>query len=326
MSEPDAPAAANATDMAGALPFLDALRAQIVERKLDGHNLAVLLIECGVIDRIDTVWGYHIGDAVRGRVIASLRADVLRPGDFIGEMGRDDFACVLSTVEGPAVALLAAEKSLRSLSTPFWIGDDEIFASPAIGIALCPSDGDEAETLLQRAKSACALARDMTSRIAQYADERENPAATRLLYENRLHTAVAEDTLELVFQPQYDLRLGQMIANLVGNGIKYSEKGGVNLTARELGRDSDSVIVEFSVADTGIGIPADSLHLLFEPFSQVEEILTRRQGGSGLGLAIVRQLAELMQGEVGVESTPGEGSRFWFTAKLGIAPADPART
>ncbi len=122
-----------------------------------------------------------------------------------------------------------------------------------------------------------------------------------------------------------DLRLLQMISNLVGNAIKYSEKGGVNIAAREIGRDSDSVIVEFSVADTGIGIPADSLHLLFEPFSQVEEILTRRQGGSGLGLAIVRQLAELMQGEVGVDSTPGEGSRFWFTAKLDIAPAAPAR-
>lgn len=123
-----------------------------------------------------------------------------------------------------------------------------------------------------------------------------------------------------------DLRLLQMISNLVGNAIKYSERGGVNIAAREIGRDSDSVMVEFSVADTGIGIPADSLHLLFEPFSQVEEILTRRQGGSGLGLAIVRQLAELMQGEVGVDSTPGQGSRFWFTAKLGIAPADPART
>ena len=123
-----------------------------------------------------------------------------------------------------------------------------------------------------------------------------------------------------------DLRLLQMISNLVGNAIKYSERGGVNIAAREIGRDSDSVMVEFSVADTGIGIPADSLHLLFEPFSQVEEILTRRQGGSGLGLAIVRQLAELMHGEVGVDSTPGQGSRFWFTAKLGIAPADPART
>ena len=119
-----------------------------------------------------------------------------------------------------------------------------------------------------------------------------------------------------------DLRLSQMIANLVGNAIKYTQAGGVNLTARELQRENDTVVVEFAVTDTGIGIAPESLHLLFEPFSQVEEVLTRRQGGSGLGLAIVRQLAELMQGGVGVESVPGQGSRFWFTVRLAIAPAD----
>ncbi len=193
------------------IPFLEALRAQIEERRADGRNLAVLLIECGVIGRIDAVWGYHVGDAVRGRVTASLRADVLRPGDLVGEMGRDDLACVLSIVEGPAVALLAAEKSLRALNAPFWIGEDEIFASAAIGIAMCPAHGDEAEVLLQRAKSACAVARDLTSRIADYAEDRENPAASKLLYENRLRTAVSEDALEMVFQPQYDLRLGQIM-------------------------------------------------------------------------------------------------------------------
>ncbi|MCX7167615.1 MAG: EAL domain-containing protein [Rhodocyclales bacterium] len=198
-------------DSADAVPFLDELRGKVEERRADGGNLAVLLIECGVISRIDGVWGYHIGDAVRDRVIASLRTDVLRPGDFVGAMGRDDFACVLSTVEGPAVALLAAKKSLRALNTPFWIGEDEIFADPAIGIAMFPEHGDQAEILLQRAKSACALARGLPDRIADHAEDRENPAASKLLYDNRLRTAVAEDALELVFQPQYDLRLGQVM-------------------------------------------------------------------------------------------------------------------
>ncbi len=119
-----------------------------------------------------------------------------------------------------------------------------------------------------------------------------------------------------------DLRLSQMIANLVGNAIKFTQAGGVNLTARELQRENDTVVVEFAVTDTGIGIAPESLHLLFEPFAQVEEVLTRRQGGSGLGLAIVRQLAVLMQGGVGVESVPGQGSRFWFRVTLAIAPAD----
>ena len=196
---------------ADALPFMAALRNKLEQRQADGGNLAVLLIECGVIAHIDAVWGYHIGDAVRDRVIASLRADVLRPGDLVGGMGRDDFACVLSPVEGPAVALLAAQKSLRALATPFWIDEEEIHANPSIGIAMYPAHGDQAEILLQRAKGASVLARDLTGHIADHSEEQENPAAAKLLYENRLRTAVAEDALELAFQPQYDLRRGQVM-------------------------------------------------------------------------------------------------------------------
>ena len=204
-------AASRGAAAASAPPFLEALRACIEQQRADGRILAVLLIECGVIGRIDAVWGYHVGDAVRARVAAALRADVLRPDDLVGDMGRDDIACVLAPVDGPAVASLAAEKSLRALNNPFWIGEEEIFAGPAIGIAMCPAHGDEAQSLLQRAKSACVVARDLASRIAVYAEDRENPEAARLLYENRLRTAVAEDALELVFQPQYDLRLGQIM-------------------------------------------------------------------------------------------------------------------
>ena len=196
---------------ADALPFMAALRNKLEQRQADGGNLAVLLIECGVIAHIDAVWGYHIGDAVRDRVIASLRADVLRPGDLVGGMGRDDFACVLSPVEGPAVALLAAQKSLRALATPFWIDEEEIHANPSIGIAMYPAHGDQAEILLQRAKGASVLARDLTGHVADHSEEQENPAAAKLLYENRLRTAVAEDALELAFQPQYDLRRGQVM-------------------------------------------------------------------------------------------------------------------
>ena len=193
------------------IPFIDALRMKLEERRADGANLAVLLIDCGVIGRIDAVWGYHVGDAVRGRVAAALRADVLRPGDLVGELGRDDFAFVLSTIEGPGVALLAAKKSLRAMNAPFWIGDEEISANAAIGIAMCPAHGDQAEVLMQRAKSACTLARDLPGRVAEYEEAQENPAGSKLLYENRLRTAVAEDALGLLFQPQYDLRLGQVM-------------------------------------------------------------------------------------------------------------------
>ena len=212
MSGADSAAAATGNDAAAAAAsFLEDLRAQVECRRADGGNLAVLLIECGVISRIDAVWGYQVGDSVRARVAGLLRADVLRPGDLLGDLGRDDFACVLSTVDGPAVALLAAKKSLRAVSSPFWIGEDEIYASPAIGIAMFPAHGDQAETLLQRAKSACALAHDLDGSIADYGEDRDSLAASKLLYENRLRTAVAEDAINLVFQPQYDLRLGQVM-------------------------------------------------------------------------------------------------------------------
>ena len=199
------------TVAAEVVPLRDALNRKIEDRQADGGNLAVLLVECGVISRIDAVWGYHIGNAVRDRVAAMLGSDVLRPGDLVTEMGRDDFACVLSTVEGPAVAHLAAQKLLRALSVPFWIGEEEIYASPVIGIAMYPTHGDQADILLQRAKSACACARDLTDRIAAYAEDQDSSAAARLLHENRLRTAVSEDALELVFQPQYDLRRGQVM-------------------------------------------------------------------------------------------------------------------
>lgn len=191
--------------------LLDALRASMEQRRVDDGNLAVLMIDCGLINRVDAVWGYTVGDLVRGRVAELLRGEVLREGDIIREIGREDFACVLSTIDGPAVALLAAQKSLRALNAPFWIGEDEIFADPAIGIAMFPTHGDQPENLLQRAKSACALARELTERIATAEDDSERHAEALLLGENRLRTAVMEDALELVFQPQYDLRRGQIM-------------------------------------------------------------------------------------------------------------------
>jgi len=196
---------------ADSAPFLATLRDLIAQSLAGGGTLAVLLIECGVIDRVDAVWGYHVGDAVRMRVAAMLRNEVLRPGDMVAEMGRDDFACVLSDIGSHTVAMLAAEKSLRALKAPFWIGEEEIFANAAIGITVCPMHGDEAEVLLQRAKNACVLACNLPGRIAEYTAHSDNPAETTLLYENKLRTAVSEDALDLVFQPQYDLRLGQMM-------------------------------------------------------------------------------------------------------------------
>ena len=126
------------------------------------------------------------------------------------------------------------------------------------------------------------------------------------------------------------LRLRQMLFNLIGNAIKFTERGEVRVTLHEVAREGEMAELEFTVSDTGIGIDADKLPLLFQTFSQVDSSLTRKFAGSGLGLSIVRNLARMMGGEAGVESTPGQGSRFWFRIRvpslLGPAPGDgPAR-
>jgi len=123
--------------------------------------------------------------------------------------------------------------------------------------------------------------------------------------------SVAENLLANRYQsdPQ---RLRQMLANLLSNAIKFTEKGHIRVEAREVERSGEAAVLEFSVTDTGIGIPEEQRSLLFQPFSQVDSSVTRRYGGTGLGLSVVRALAQLMGGAVGVESTPDQGSRFWF--------------
>jgi len=112
-------------------------------------------------------------------------------------------------------------------------------------------------------------------------------------------------------------RLHQILTNLAGNAIKFTEKGEVALrVALEEEGESDCVL-RFSVRDMGIGIPEDKLGLLFNKFSQVEVSTTRKYGGTGLGLAISKQLVEMMDGRIGVTSHEGKGSEFWFTVRLG---------
>ena len=203
--------AGSAAPQVGAeVPFLERLRRCIEQRQVDGQGLALLLVDCGVIGQIDALWGYQVGDAVRTRIVASLRTEVLRPDDFIGELGRDELACVLFSGEGSELALLAAEKSRRTLNAPLWLGEAEIYASPSIGIAMFPGTADGPESLLRQARSACAAASGSASHIMLY-DEARAPRTSRLVEDGRLRSAIAEDALELVFQPQFDLRFGQMM-------------------------------------------------------------------------------------------------------------------
>ncbi len=112
-------------------------------------------------------------------------------------------------------------------------------------------------------------------------------------------------------------RLRQALLNYAGNAVKFTERGRVVLRAVLIEANADDLLVRFEVEDTGIGIPADVLPDLFRSFEQADTSTTRKYGGTGLGLAITRRLAGLMGGEAGASSTPGVGSTFWLTARLG---------
>ena len=116
-------------------------------------------------------------------------------------------------------------------------------------------------------------------------------------------------------------RLRQVLLNLVNNAVKFTERGQVIVSAHVLEdfTPEQGGVVEFRIKDTGIGIPEDRQSAIFESFSQVDASTTRKYGGTGLGLAICKRLVKLMGGTVGLVSAPGEGSTFWFTARLGFA-------
>ncbi|MGE5493346.1 MAG: MASE3 domain-containing protein [Actinomycetota bacterium] len=111
-------------------------------------------------------------------------------------------------------------------------------------------------------------------------------------------------------------RLRQALLNYAGNAVKFTEHGTVRLAAKLLAEEGDQLFIRFEVRDTGVGIPAEKLAQLFQPFQQADTSTTREYGGTGLGLSITRRFAELMGGEAGAESEPGRGSVFWFTARL----------
>ena len=147
-----------------------------------------------------------------------------------------------------------------------------------------------------------------------------------------LNTVVAPraagKNLELLFEidPQLPpilvgdpLRLGQVLINYANNAIKFSEQGSITVIVKKVVGDDKHCLVRFEVCDHGIGLSQDEMSKLFQSFQQADTSTTREYGGTGLGLAISKQLAQLMGGDVGVDSSPGLGSTFWFTARLGIS-------
>ncbi|MCF8159704.1 MAG: PAS domain S-box protein [Polaromonas sp.] len=147
---------------------------------------------------------------------------------------------------------------------------------------------------------------------------------------NLISEKVAAKGLELVIDVDRNvptnlvgdpLRLSQVLINYANNAVKFTASGEVDVLVRVRQCTGQDVLLYFAVRDTGIGLSPEQCSKLFQPFQQADSSTTRQFGGSGLGLAISKKLVDMMQGEVGVNSVPGQGSTFWFTARLGLGVA-----
>ncbi len=154
---------------------------------------------------------------------------------------------------------------------------------------------------------------DLRSRVSAVTQLFAASARERKL---RLTSEIAVDVPQIVMGDP--VRIGQVLSNIVANAIKFTIEGSVHISVMAAERQAGRVTLRFEVSDSGIGIAKDAIDKIFNPFSQEDITTTRRFGGTGLGLTISRELVELMDGAMRVESTPGQGSRFSFTIPVAV--------
>jgi predicted signal transduction protein with EAL and GGDEF domain len=190
--------------------FMEIFRTAIEAHKQDGKQLGLLLIQVSKVEQVDRLLGLQRGEAFMLRVTRRMREGVLRKQDQLGRVSRDQLACLLPRIAGEGVAILAANKILGALEAPIPIGDRSFPPDAVIGIVMYPDHGADQQTLVRNGKLAVREAMSSTDRTAVYHPEHGESEELKMRYEARLRHALEQGTLELIFEPQLDVRSGRI--------------------------------------------------------------------------------------------------------------------
>ncbi len=280
-------------------------------------------------------------DGAYCRLLDKGRPRFSRGGHFAGHVGTLTELAAVTQLEHDAAVAREEAVSAERLKSQFLANISHEIRTPMNGIIgmagllldtpLTPEQHELAEAVQKSADVLLGVVNDILD-IAKIETGRLQVEAVELELRSLVEDTVAllgeraqDKGLDLVCEVAQDLptllkgdpgRLRQVLTNLVGNAIKFTEEGEVLVSVCRVEESETVVVFRIEVRDTGIGITAEAQKLLFQPFVQADGGTTRRHGGMGLGLAISRQLIELMGGRLGVESEPGKGSVFWFELTL----------